>query len=169
MKTLKYFLGLIGMILLGLILVWILPTTKKTAVKILEENLVAYPNEYLRIDPKISSQTILQQAFRLYEERRYDQALILFDEYLSGKSDEDVLFYRSNTLFSLGQFDLAAQGFKKISAASRYYHPSLWYRALLLLKGGDREAAKKLLENYLSLSTTYKRREAKQLLNRLQS
>ncbi len=119
-----------------------------------------HPNDYLKLPPNRAPTNLTEQAFRLYSEERYDQALILFDQIPYHPKSEDIQLFRACALLVQEQFQPAMESLKKISSNSDYYHPALWYQILIYLQLEQENQAKKLLTNYLSLQPTFKREEA---------
>ncbi len=115
----------------------------------IDQLYVPHKNDRIKIVKGRAATNITEQAFKLYEEGRYDQALILFDELLKEKKDNNLEFYRANTLFAMQQYQVALEDFRKIPVESDYYPSALWYQALILLKlnkGNEAEASVELLQ-----------------------
>lgn len=77
-----------------------------------------------------AAQQLHEQAFRLYDQERYHQALLLFDEVLRVDKNPDFLFFKANTLLVLGQYQSAYQSFVAVPAENQRYADSQWYAAL---------------------------------------
>ena len=122
-----------------------------------------YSNDLAPIPAGTAPATLREQALRLYSGQRYDQAQILFDELIRKPANEDLLLFRACNLLALGQHQAALTDLEKISSASRYYHPALWYRALALWQSGRLIASSELLDKYLSLDPEFMKAEAVRL------
>lgn len=105
------------------------------------------PAEYqqTQLPPGMVAQTLRQQAFRLYREGRYDQALILFNELLRPGDDPELLFFRANTQLSLGEPAPAVADLNKIPQTHDLFPFAQWYLALALLKNNDAAGARAIL------------------------
>lgn len=130
---------------------------------ILQEELTPFPNNWIEITPGIAASSLKVHGFKLYEEKRYDQALIIFDEIPVNEMDEGVPFFRANILLALDQYEAAQNAFQAIDANSPFYKESLWYQILLLLRQNQIKQAHTLIDNYQDLGFDFKKEEINNL------
>ena len=154
--------SLIGAVFLMLVLGCSNDPTRNIEAFIHEE-LVPYPNDYLKIAPNLAASTFKEQTFKLYDQGRFDQALILFDELPQYDLDESTAFFRANALIAQQQYDLALPILSGISAKSEYYLQAQWYQILLHLKKEEYQIAKKKLENFKQIQGAFKTAPTKEL------
>ncbi len=135
--------------------------------ELFKEHFSPTENDMVKTDTGAAAQRLNEQAFRLYDQQRYDQALILFDELLKGKQAPDLLFFKGNTLLILGQYQAAIDAFLQIPEEHRRFADSQWYAGLASVKL-VRIAEAKVHLNRVALAEqgTY-RTKAKQLLRLL--
>jgi predicted Zn-dependent protease len=119
-----------------------------------------YPNEIEKVQEGFAAASIRGQAFRLYDEGRFDQAKVLFEELLRESTDYDVVFYLANTQLALGDPGQARRLLSAIPAGHRYYASGQWYLALALLKSKQEEEARTVLK-----TIALEMKEAKELLD----
>ena len=62
--------------------------------ELFKEYFAPAENDLVKTDSGAAAQRLNEQAFRLYDQQRYDQALILFDELLKGQKTPDLLFFK---------------------------------------------------------------------------
>ncbi len=123
-------------------------------------------NDVINTAEGAAAQQLHEQAFRLYDQERYHQALLLFDEVLRVDKNQDILFFKANTLLVLGQYQSAYQFFMEIPADSQRYMDSQWYAALSAMRMGDNEKGKQHLKLVSKTKSTHQV-EAKELLRLL--
>lgn len=124
-------------------------------------------NDLVKTDSGAAAQRLNEQAFRLYDQQRYDQALILFDELLKGQQAPDLLFFKGNTLLTLGQFQAALDVFLKVPEDHRRFADSQWYAGLASLRMDRITQAKVHLSQAASAEKGKFKTKAKQLLRQL--
>lgn len=124
-------------------------------------------NDLVKTNTGEATQRLNEQAFRLYDQQRYDQALILFDELLKGQKDPNLLFYKGNTLLILGQYQSALQIFQTMPEGHGRYLSSQWYAGLASLKLGQLTQAKIHLNLVANNEQATNRSKARQLLRSL--
>ena len=151
----------------GILVAFVLGCSNLDWQTIVNEELIPYPNDWLDIQSGIAAPNLKTQAFKLYEEGRYDQALILFDEMPYHQRDEGYSFFRAQTLLALQQYDNAQTTLTQIAQENPYYLQALWYQILLSLQKGKIMDGKLRLETYLQLKPSFKLEEAQELLGSL--
>lgn len=124
-------------------------------------------NDVVKTDVGAAAQRLNQQAFRLYDQQRYDQALILFDELLKGQKATDLLFFKGNTLLILGQYQAALDVFLEIPKDDKRFGDSQWYAGLASMKLEQVDQAKVHLNQAATSGEGAYRAKAKQLLRLL--
>lgn len=101
-------------------------------------------------DPLMAATNVREQAMRLYKDGNYEQAIVLFDEvFQDSPSDQDRgmwLYYKANAQLALRKIDPAQQTLRYIPQSYSRYPTVEWLMALVYVRKGDREKAKKLLE-----------------------
>jgi len=148
------------------ILFW--PFKKPRVSDILEQELKPYPNEVTQVKPGVASTTVREEAFKLYEQERYDPALALFGEMLMDTTDYELVFYRGQSLLALEQYQTAVDLLEKIPETSEYYHRARWYMALMEAARDKRAAARRILNALLEdQEFSFRREEAQDLLRAL--
>jgi len=113
-----------------------------------------------------AAQQLHEQAFRLYDQERYHQALLLFDEVLRVDKNADFLFFKANTLLMLRQYQSAYQAFAAVPVENQRYADSQWYAALAAMMLGDNENSLRHLKR-VGKTTSVHRTAAKELLRLL--
>lgn len=113
-----------------------------------------------------AAQQLHEQAFRLYDQERYHQALLLFDEVLRVDKKPDFLFFKANTLLVLGQYQSAYQSFVTVPVEDQRYADSQWYAALAAMMLGNNEQSLQHLKEVGKTESVH-RTAAKELLRLL--
>lgn len=134
--------------------------------ELFKEYFLPAPNNIINTAEGAAAQQLHEQAFRLYDQERYHQALLLFDEVLRVDKNLDILFFKANTLLVLGQYQSAYQVFMEIPTDSQRYIDSQWYAALAAMMTGDNKNSRQHLENISKTKSTHQT-EAKELLRLL--
>lgn len=115
----------------------------------------------------MAAQRLREQAFRLYDEQRYDQALVLFDELLKGQKDPELLFFTGNTLLVLGQYQNALRTFQEVPQGHDRFLSSQWYAGLASLQLEQVDQAKAHLQGVADSTQGVYRTKAQQVLRLL--
>lgn len=153
-----------GFIILSFGIYLIYPVKHPHFIELVDQWLVPYPNDFLKIPENRAARTIDEQAFIMYNQNRFDQANILFNEVLKQEPPQlDILFFKANALFALQQWQASIAHLNLVQPNSRYYFPAQWLKVLILLKQGKIPDALDNLEKYLAAGTSYKQEEAKKL------
>ncbi len=126
---------------------------------VLEDYFQPYPNKVLTIDSSIAATTLAGQALRLYEQKRYDQAVVLFDELIQVERQVEAryrwLFYKGNAQLGQGQLEKALDTFSYIPGTHPLYEDSRWYMALAFLQMDNKNAAREALQEISSQHEKY--------------
>jgi tetratricopeptide (TPR) repeat protein len=105
-----------------------------------------------------------RRAFAAYDRGDYRAAELEFSQ-LPG--DAETLFYSGVTTYFLGKHAEAVAAFSKaVELDRRWKAPALWYRAAAHLRTGERDAARRDLQELLNSENEFQNR-ARQLLERL--
>lgn len=134
--------------------------------ELFKQFFVPHENDVVRIEAGFAAQGLREQAFRLYDQKRYHQALILFDELLQAQSDAEIVFFKGNILLALGQYQNAYSNFQQIPANDKRYAAAQWYTALASLMLGEGPPLDDQLKGIIAQDTPYKE-QAQQLLKLL--
>lgn len=111
---------------------------------------------------------VINDAFISYSEGDYDQAIPLFEQEFEITKNSELLFYKGNALLALDQTQEAIEIFKKhISYSDPLTHRTHWYLALAYLKSNQLESAKQQLKIVLNTEESFKKKEARSLLEKL--
>jgi hypothetical protein len=111
----------------------------------------------------------LDKAFRLYVQKDYDKAAQQFQVVWQKDSTQTVaLFYGGLSLLYANE-DQAALVLLQHSTlkASRFEQQAKWYTAMALMKSGNQEAVKVLLNDMATSETHFKAKEARVFLEKL--
>lgn len=143
-------------------------TTETDLQQLFKENFSPAKNNLVKTDTGMAAQRLREQAFRLYDEQRYDQALILFDELRKGQEDPGLLFFTGNTLLVLGQYQNAQRTFQEVPEEHPRFLSSQWYAGLASLQLGQSEQAQLHLKRVADSTSGNYRNKARQLLRLLE-
>ncbi len=135
--------------------------------ELFKEHFTPTKNDIVKTDAGAAAQRLNEQAFRLYDQQRYDQALILFDELLKGQKAPDLLFFKGNTLLTLGQYQAALDVFLEVPEEHQRFADSQWYAGLASLKLERFTQAKDHLSRVAKAEQGAHSSKAKQLLRLL--
>jgi tetratricopeptide (TPR) repeat protein len=120
-------------------------TPKDTSTTI-SDHFTPYPNEVATIESGVAPSTMAGQAMKLYEEERYDQAIILFNELIQSEGSPEKryswVFYKGNAEMAQDQYQNALSTFSYLPADHPLYEDAQWYRGLLLLQLNQIKEAK---------------------------
>lgn len=120
---------------------------------LLDEELVAYPNDYHAVDLSIPLPDNLERAFRKYESGDFLEAQVFLREYRQLYHTQlEVDFYLAQTYIGQEKYDVAKEMLEHITGSGRYYTQALWYRVLILARQGQLDAAQKLLKSFLLIA-----------------
>lgn len=112
---------------------------------------------------------IYSQAFLNYENKQFEEAIRLFEEIINDEHSEIMAsYYLSISQIEVGKFDNAKQNLLLLTKKSDhlFYEQSMWYLALVNLKLGNIEEAKKLLEEIIVMNQ-FNALQAKSILKKL--
>lgn len=151
--------GLWGLIISGfssLIIFFSKPTEPPVPADLFKQFFVPHENDVVKIADGFAAQGLREQAFRLYDQKRYHQALILFDELSRGQSDAEIGFFKGNILLALGQYQNAYSNFQQIPTGDKRYAAARWYSALASLMLGEGPPLDHQLKEIIAQDTLYK-------------
>jgi tetratricopeptide (TPR) repeat protein len=113
---------------------------------IIADHFTPYPNEVATTESGVAPSTLAGQAMTLYEEERYDQAIILFNELIQAEGSPEKryswIFYKANAELAQGQYQNALSTFSYLPSDHPLYEDAQWYRGLVLLQLNQRKEAK---------------------------
>lgn len=131
------------------------------------ENFSPYRNVINPIVRGENSDNIEFKAFLNYENKRFAEAIPLFDSAYSETKKSHLLFYKANCLLAINKPNKALNVLKKyIENDDAFIDKAYWYIALTHLKLNNTEEAKAYLEKVISFNT-YKKEEALAVLKKL--
>lgn len=111
---------------------------------------------------------LVNQAFIVYGEADYQDAIPLFQKAFEKTENSELLFYEGNALLAENNATEAIEIFKRhLSYADVLTNRTHWYLALAYLKSDKLEKAKQELEVVIASEETFKKNEAKSLLKKL--
>lgn len=126
-----------------------------------------YPNVF---EPTVRGNdvaTVRTQAFQAYERKDYQTAVLGFEALLSVKEDPGILLLLGNSNLMLGNAKEAQENF--VTLINKYDDLDLqakWFLSLSYLKSGDKENARKILEELGETEISYASK-AKELLEKV--
>ncbi|MEM7297043.1 MAG: hypothetical protein AAF391_02125 [Bacteroidota bacterium] len=94
-----------------------------------------------------STDTKEVEAFALYKNAQYHEALDGIADLVESNKKEGYYVYLAISQIELGQLDEASNSLDSVSSASQYFQIAQWYKALIYLKTDRVEEAKILLES----------------------
>ncbi len=113
---------------------------------VIQDHFSPFPNEITATESGVAPSTMAGQAMKLYEEGRYDQAIILFNELIQVEGSVEQryswIFYKGNAEMAQGQLQNALTTFSYLPGDHPLYEESQWYRGLLFLQLGQSKEAK---------------------------
>lgn len=122
---------------------------KKTSTDFIGKYFEPSSNPYPSGDPEFAASNIRQQAVRLYQQKNYEQAIVLFDVILPNSLDDKErmmwLFYKANAQLATQQVDNAQQTLEYIDENSSLFNDRQWLMALIYAQKGSRKKANALL------------------------
>lgn len=122
------------------------------------------------VDRGSSEQHSLTEAQKLFEAKKYEQALTILEKEFSTvqRNKATIYLYTGISQMELGQFDKAENSFNTLIESNLIdSSKGKWYKALLYIKQNNLEAASKLLTEISQSSDNYKSKEATALLKQL--
>ena len=136
---------------------------------IIQDYFQPYPNEMIAINSSAAASSMGDQAMRLYEEQRYDQAIILFNELIQIEGSVEKryswIFYKGNAQMAQGQLEEALTNFGYLPAGHPFFEEGLWLQGLIYLQQNQKEKAKMVFRELDQTSPRYS--ESQALLKRL--
>ena len=117
---------------------------------VIQDYFTPYPNEVVLVKKGAAPSTMAGQAMKLYEEGRYDQAIILFNELVQIEGSVEKryswIFYKGNAELAQNQYQKALTTFSYLPSDHPLYKDSRWYVSLIYLQLGQIKEAKKTLQ-----------------------
>ena len=111
---------------------------------------------------------LINNAFIAYSEMDYKQAAPLFEQGFKSTNNSELLFYEGNALLALDQTNEAVLTFgKHLTFSDALKNRSHWYLALAYIKLKRLDKAKQELKTFINSGETFKQKEAKSLLKKL--
>ncbi|WP_166963962.1 tetratricopeptide repeat protein [Yeosuana marina] len=108
-------------------------------------------------------------AFIAYSENNFETALNLFESSYKNTNNSELLFYEGNALLALGKTNDAILKFKEhLNYSDRLSNRTHWYLALAYVKNKDLRNAKLQLQLLLKSKESFKNKETKQLLEKIE-
>ncbi len=127
-----------------------------------------YPNGYKPITRSQPQEVNVElKGLLAYESERYQEALTYFEQLPS--SNEDIRMFKAISNFELGKFSSSKSDLKYlIDKQGKLLKPAQWYMALVLLKEGSIDQAKKYMEVLANqpLDSSYQR-DASEILKKI--
>lgn len=168
-NTFKWILSIASIILLALTINFFF--TKKTihVDEIYSEYVYAKKMPSFRSRGEIKVNEKLIQAERLFIDKEYKKAIHLFKNGLEKDQNNGIIYiYMGLSYIELQDFDNAENILNKLLESNSIdAEKALWYKSLLYVKTNEIEKSKVLLNKIIKKSS-YKKREAKELLSKLE-
>lgn len=156
-------------VLLLFTVIFILPScveTERDISSVIQDHFLPYPNEIATIEKGVAPNTMAGQAMKLYEEKRYDQAIILFNELIQieGTTEKRYswIFYKANAELAQGQYQNALKTFSYLPSGHILFEESQWYIGLISLQQGQITQAKNAFQQINNTHSKYQ--EAKKII-----
>lgn len=134
------------------------PSEKDTS-SVIQDHFTLYPNKAAAVESGVAPSTMVGQAMKLYQEGRYDQAVILFNELIQTEGNVEKryswIFYKGNAEMAQGQLQNALTTFSYLPGDHPLYEDSQWYRGLLFLQLDQRKKAKAAFQGIKSDHSRY--------------
>jgi tetratricopeptide (TPR) repeat protein len=106
----------------------------------------------------------LESGVKKYEEKKYKEAILLFEAVIKFDSiNAKALYYNGLSYYDAGLLEKALDNFGKIKTGMDYFEDARWKRALILIKQADKAAARKLLNEISSGNGIYKNNALEEL------
>lgn len=156
--------GVILLVSAGFIMYWLSEPSMNDLLK--KELHVAYAVPILTRGDGTST---LDGAFQLYVQKEYDKAAQQFQVVWQNDSTQTVALFYGGLSLLYANHDQAALDLLQHSTlkSSRFEQQAKWYSAMVLMKSGNQEAAKALLNDIATRETHFKAKEARDFLEKL--
>ncbi len=164
-KYASYVIGIVLTLLAVLLFYKSMNFETNEPIDIAQEYFEPYPD---RITTMGNNKNKLLDAMSLYNNGDYEHAITKFDSF---ENDSTALFYLSVSLMATKKFERASEILKTIhnNESHPYSEASGWYLALSQLSLGEKEAAKKILNNIANDSNlTFHKNDASKILRILE-
>ncbi len=141
---------------------------RSTGKTLYADNFEVYPNVMAPITRSSEPTMKEDYYFVAYEKGEYAEAIVGFKQLLEEDDNQDVRFYLGMALLNNGDKDKALNELQKIDKEKTDFHPqNLWYQALIHLEKENYIEARELLQKLIENETNYKKKEAKEIFNKL--
>jgi TolA-binding protein len=126
-----------------------------------------YPNAFEPITRGSDIATKRAEAFQAYEQKKYQEAAVLFKALVAEKKEPETLFLLGNTNLMLGEVAEATGNFTTlINDFDDLDLQAKWFLSLCYLKSGDRDNARNILKELGETENSYASK-AKELLEKI--
>lgn len=116
-----------------------------------------------------NDETLHNEAFYVYSKKDYTKASELFSKLHKETNNSEFLFYQGNSLLAKGDIEKAIEVFNEhLKYNDQLYNRTHWYLALAYLNTNNLKQAKQELETFIASGETFKKEEAKSLLEDLE-
>lgn len=136
-----------------------------------EEYFDPYPNVIAPVTRgNLNSETTLQRAFERYEQEDYALAGELFEQCMKENRSDSIHFYWAMSLMNAeeeGRAEEALRALLESSPQNNFLGESQWYYGLLRLRNKDMQGAKTAFQAVLDAPGSFKKKEARELLDQL--
>ncbi len=170
-KTRKAWFGKLAMVASVVVIIGlgsVLLLGKPSGKTLYADNFEAYPNVMAPITRSSEPTMKEDYYFVVYEKGKYTEAIVGFKQLLEDDDNQDVRFYLGMALLNNGEKDKALNELQKIDKEKTDFYPqNLWYQALIHLEKEDYIKARELLQELIENDTNYKKKEAKEIINKL--
>ena len=151
----RWFLITLSAAIVALVLWWLGREQKKRKPPVFQAWFEVHPNNLVQLERSPNEDDLLQESFMAYKNNDHEKAIALFDQLMSTSPDDNLRFYKANSLLALGRAEETVVVFKELteSDSTIYKAQSEWYLALAYLQLGDLARTKKALGNIRSKTT----------------
>lgn len=162
-----YYYAAAAVVTLLISVTYLLLPSQHTTEELFASYFTAYPNVFEPTMRGTNMATTRTEAFQAYEHKNYEKARELFTTLLAAEKDPEVLLLLGNSNLMLGHTAEARQNLVTlIQDFDDLDIPAKWYLSLCYLKSGDRENARKMLEELGETEVSYASK-AKELLEKV--
>lgn len=144
----KYIWWLLGLVALALVayLFYSKVIDKPTPQEKVQYYAVAYPNISTQTFRSSDNTSALSRAFEAYNEKKYDEALRLFENVPAAERTPATTFYTAMCHYLLDDNALATAGFQSSFESEKFKIPSTYYLFLLAVEADDAEESRRLYD-----------------------
>ena len=132
------------------------------------KNFEAYPNVVAPITRSVKPTKESEKYFVAYEKGEYKMAIEGFKKQLKSEDNGDIRFYIAMSYLNSENEDVALKELQLIKKNTTDFYPQVvWYQALIHIENENFDSAKELLNELIALESSYKKKEAKELLEEI--